>query len=92
MKATEQLIENYQNHLAALDRVKELLETLAANNQAAEEVLQRGGTEAEYTAIAFNVDAYSVIDAIRDIMLLKHELNGDLEGARYELSKAQGNN
>lgn len=88
MKATEQQVANYRKHLVALDGLKELLETLAANNQAAEEVLRNGGTEADYCKKAFNVDADSVIDAIRDIMLLKYELNGDIEGMEYEMARA----
>lgn len=88
MKATETQVANYRKHLAALDGVKDLLETLAANNQAAEEVLRSGGTEADYNKRAFNVGADSVIDAIRDIMLLKFELNGDIEGMEYEIAHA----
>ena len=92
MNAKETQIANYRKHLEALDGLKELLETLAANNQAAEEVLRNGGTEADYTRQAFSVDADRVIDAIRDILLLKYELNGDIEGWEYELKHAQGNN
>lgn len=88
MKATENQVSNYRKHLANLDGVKELLETLAANNQAAEEVLRNGGTEADYSKRAFCVEPTEVIDAIRDIMLLKYELNGDIEGMEYEIAHA----
>lgn len=88
MKATETQVSNYRKHLANLDGVKELLETLATNNQAAEEVFSKGGTEAEYRKRAFCVEPTEVIDAIRDIMMLKYELNGDIEGMEYELAHA----
>ncbi len=68
-----------EERLQNINETIDLIIRLAGNNQAAEEVLRHGGTEADYNQKAFALDADAVIGVLGGLKTESYYLSNEIE-------------